>query len=343
MTAPDPFAETPKKPLPRGGRPYMTADRSNTSAARVAIGSHIYTVDLQDAETRRQPGVTRASREDAMNRRCVALAIALSALTFPSGNALAQTYPNRPIRIIVPFAAGGAVDAIARLLGNKLSEQFGQPVVVENRAGAGGNLAPDAVAKAAPDGYTILLTTNGQAISPSLYRTLPFDVHKDFVPVTQLVASQLVIAAHPKLPANSIAELIALAKAKPGGLNYGSTGIGNPLHLTMEMLKTAAGIEIQAVPYRGDAPLNAALIAGEIQVAVVPMATTLPHLQNDLLKALAVGGAQRAAALPNVPTVAETHSRLRILELAGPVRAGEHAARDRDDDPARDRQGAQGA
>jgi Tripartite tricarboxylate transporter family receptor len=216
------------------------------ASGRVAIGSHIYTVDLQDAETRRQPGVTRASREDAMNRRRVALAIALFALTFPSGSALAQTYPNRPIRIIVPFAAGGAVDSLARLLGNKLSEQLNQPVVVENRAGAGGNLAPDALAKAAPDGYTILLTTNGLAISPSLYRTLPFDVHKDFVPVTQVVASQLVIAAHPKLAANSIAELIALAKAKPGGLNYGSTGIGNPLHLTMEMLKTAAGIDIQA-------------------------------------------------------------------------------------------------
>ena len=246
-----------------------------------------------------------------MNRRCVALAIthfilALVALALSCGSALAQTYPTRAIRIIVPFAAGGAVDAIARLLGNKLSEQLGQPVVVENRAGAGGNLAPDALAKAAPDGYTILLTTNGLAISPSLYRTLPFDVHKDFVPVTQVVASQLVIAAYPKLAANSIAELIALAKAKPGSLNYGSTGIGNPLHLTMEMLKTSAGIELQAVPYRGDAPLNAALIAGEIQVGVVPMATTLPHLQNDLLKALAVGGAQRAAALPNVATVAET-------------------------------------
>ena len=283
-----------------------------------------------------------------MNRRCVALAIthsilALVALALSCGGALAQTYPSRAIRIIVPFAAGGAVDSLARLLGNKLSEQLGQPVVVENRAGAGGNLAPDALAKAAPDGYTILLTTNGLAISPSLYRTLPFDVHKDFVPVTQVVASQLVIAAYPKLAANSIAELIALAKAKPGSLNYGSTGIGNPLHLTMEMLKTSAGIELQAVPYRGDAPLNAALIAGEIQVGVVPMATTLPHLQNDLLKALAVGGAQRAAALPNVRDGGRDHSRLRVLELAGPVRAGEHAARDRDDDPARDRQGAQGA
>jgi len=239
-----------------------------------------------------------------MRRLCFALALAAFAL-HPAALP-AQSYPTKPIRIIVPFAAGGAVDTLARLLGNKLSEQFGQPVVIENRVGAGGNLAPDAVAKSAPDGYTVLLTTNGLAISPALYRTLPFDVYRDFVPVTQVVASQLVFAANPKLAANSIAELIALAKAKPGGLNYGSTGIGNPLHLTMEMLKNAAGIDIQAVPYRGDAPLNAALIAGEIEVAVVPMATTLPHLQNNLLKALAIGGAQRAAALPNVPTVAET-------------------------------------
>jgi tripartite-type tricarboxylate transporter receptor subunit TctC len=217
-----------------------------------------------------------------------------------------DAYPNRAIKLIVPFAAGGNTDVVGRLTASYMQKALNVNVVVENRAGAGGNLAPDALAKAAPDGYTILLTTNGLAISPSLYRTLPFDVHKDFVPVTQVVASQLVIAAHPKLAANSIAELIALAKARPGSLNYGSTGIGNPLHLTMEMLKTAAGIEIQAVPYRGDAPLNAALIAGEIQVGVVPMATTLPHLQNDLLKALAVGGAQRAAALPDVPTVAET-------------------------------------
>jgi tripartite-type tricarboxylate transporter receptor subunit TctC len=241
-----------------------------------------------------------------MKRPCLALAVLLVSLTSAAGCAHAQGYPNRSVRIIVPFAAGGAVDTLARLIGTKLSEQFNQPVVVENRAGAGGNLAPDAVAKAAPDGYTILLTTNGLAISPALYRTLPFDVHRDFIPVTQIVASQLVIAANPKLPASSIAELIALAKAKPGGLNYGSTGIGNPLHLTMEMLKNAAGIDIQAVPYRGDAPLNAALIAGEIQVAVVPMATTLPHVENGLLKALAVGGARRAPTLPNVPTVAET-------------------------------------
>src|SRR5215468_5089936 len=167
-----------------------------------------------------------------MRRLCFALALAAFAL-HPAALP-AQSYPTKPIRILVPFAAGGAVDTLARLLGNKLSEQFGQPVVIENRAGAGGNLAPDAVAKAAPDGYTVLLTTNGLAISPALYRALPFDAHRDFIPVTQLVASQLVLTATPKLPANSVAELIALAKSKPGGLNYGSTGIGNPLHLTME-------------------------------------------------------------------------------------------------------------
>ena len=233
-------------------------------------------------------------------------ALLLALLTLTAGSADAQNYPNRPLRIFVPFAAGGAVDTLARLVGAKLSDNLGQPVIIENRAGAGGNLAPDAVAKSPGDGYTILLTTNGLAISPSLYKTLPFDVHKDFVPVTQLVASQLVLTATPKLPANSVAELIALAKSKPGGLNYGSTGIGNPLHLTMEMLKTAAGLDIQAVPYRGDAPLIAALIAGEIQLGVTPMATTVPQAQAGLIKALAIGGARRSPALPGVATIGET-------------------------------------
>jgi len=238
-----------------------------------------------------------------MRTRCLALFLAFGLGTAP---ALAQNYPNKPIRVFVPFAAGGAVDTLARQVGNKLSEHLGQPVVVENRAGAGGNLAPEVLARSAPDGYTILQTTNGIAISPALYRSLPFDVRKDFVAVTQLVSSQLVFAANPKFAANSIAELIALAKAKPSGLNYGSTGIGNPLHLTMEMFKSVTGTNIQAVPYRGDAPLNTALIAGEIQVAVVPMATVLPHLESGLLKALAIGGAKRSPALPNVATVAET-------------------------------------
>src|SRR5258706_11958323 len=197
-----------------------------------------------------KPGPNAARGGYAMKRLCLALALAtLAPLASGAG---AQTYPNKPIRVIVPFVAGGAVDMLARMLGAKLSESLGQPVIVENRPGAGGNIAADAVAKSPPDGYTVLQNTNGQAISPAIYRSLPFDVVRHFVPVTQLVASQLVLVASPKLPAGSVPELIALAKAKPGTLNYGMTGAGNPLHLTMEMFKTAAGIDIQAGPHKGD-------------------------------------------------------------------------------------------
>ncbi len=239
-----------------------------------------------------------------MRLRQLALAATLLALT--SVSAFAQSYPNRPVRVLVPFAAGGAVDTLARLVGQKVSEGLGQPMIIENRPGAGGNLASDVLAKSPPDGYTVLQTVNGLSISPSLYKALPFDVEKDFIAVTQIVQSQLLLVANPKLEANNVAELIKLAKSKPGSLNYGSTGVGNPLSLTMEMLKSAAGIEVQAVTYRGDAPANAALIAGEIQIGVMPMATTLPLVESGQLKALAVGGAKRSPALPNVPTVAET-------------------------------------
>jgi tripartite-type tricarboxylate transporter receptor subunit TctC len=238
-----------------------------------------------------------------MRRQGIALGFLLAVLSVTAAHA--QGYPSKPIRIVVPFVAGGAVDTLARMIGAKLSEALSQPVIVENRPGAGGNVAADAVAKSPPDGYTILQNTNGQAISPSIYRSLPFDVLRDFIPVTQLVASQLVLVASPKLTATSVPELIALAKAKPGSLNYGMTGVGNPLHLTMEMFKTAAGVDIQAVPYKGDAAIFPALITGEVQVAVAPMATTLPHVAAGTLRALAVAGAKRSAALPNVPTVAE--------------------------------------
>jgi tripartite-type tricarboxylate transporter receptor subunit TctC len=240
-----------------------------------------------------------------MKRLCLVVATALAACTLHAGGALAQTYPSKPIRIVVPFVAGGAVDTMARMVGAKVSETLGQAVIVENRPGAGGNIAADAVAKSPPDGYTILQNTNGQAISPAIYRSLPFDVVKDFAPVTQLVASQLVLAASPKLQAASVGELIALAKARPASLNYGMTGAGNPLHLTMEMFKSAAGIDIQPVPYKGDAAIFPALITGEVQVAIVPMATALPHVTAGSVRALAVAGARRSAALPDVPTVAE--------------------------------------
>lgn len=218
----------------------------------------------------------------------------------------AQSYPTKPVRLIVPYPAGGAVDTLARVLGAKFTESLGQPFVIDNRPGAGGNLGVDLVAKAPSDGYTILINTVGTAISPALYPKLPFDVMRDLTPVTQLVATTLVIVTSPKLPIASIRELIEAAKAKPGTLNYGMTGIGNPLHLTMEMLKLAAGIDVVPVAYKGDAPLVAAMIAGEIDLAVAPTVSTLPLIQDGRLKALAVTSATRSAALPDLPTVAES-------------------------------------
>lgn len=238
-----------------------------------------------------------------MKRASLLLAAALAAFT--STGASAQSYPNQPVRIVVPFAAGGAVDTVARVVGQKMSESLGQPVVIENKPGAGGNLAADTVARSAPDGYTVLLTTNGHAISPSLYRALPFDVAKDFIPVTQLIESPLLLVASNKLGVNSVQDLIALAKQKPGVLNYGSTGVGNPLHLSMELLKKETGADIANVPYKGDAPLNTALIAGEVDLAVVPVATGRANVDGKLVKGLAVTTASRSKALPDLPTVAE--------------------------------------
>ena len=238
-----------------------------------------------------------------MRRLTLALAVVLTALA--ASSALAQNYPNRPIRLIVPFAAGGAVDVLARLIGAKLSDQLNQPVIIENRPGAGGTLGADAVAKSPPDGYTILQNTNGAAIAPALYRSLPFDAMKDFAPVTQIVASNLVLVASLKSGINSVPELIALAKSKPGKLNYGSSGIGNPLHLTMEMLKHATGADIVAVPFRGDAQIHAALLGGEVEIAVVPLATAVELIKDNRIRALGITGAKRSPAVPNVPTVAE--------------------------------------
>ena len=219
--------------------------------------------------------------------------------------AVAQTYPSKPIKVVIPFAAGGAVDSTGRIVGAKLQEILGQPVIIENKPGVGGNLAADSVAKSEPDGHTILQTTIGQAMSPSLYKQLAYDPNKDLIPVTQLVETGLLLVASPKLPADDLKGLIALAKAKPGVLNYGNTGVGNPLHLAMEMLKRDTGMEIQAVPFRGDAPLNAALIAGDVDVAVVPVATALSLIEGKQIKALAVTTPRRIARLPDLPTVGE--------------------------------------
>jgi tripartite-type tricarboxylate transporter receptor subunit TctC len=207
--------------------------------------------------------------------------------------------------MVVPFAAGGAVDTVARALGQKLGESWKQPVIVDNRPGAGGNIAAEAVAKAPGDGYTLLITTQGFAISPGLYKKLPFDAVRDFAPVTQLTSSYLVLVSTPQLPSQSIRDLITLAKSKPGTINYGSTGTGAPPHLLGEVLKSAAGIDTLHVPYKGDAPLTQALLAGEVQVAFMPLAGVLPHIKSGRLRALGVSGKQRSTEMPDVPTFAE--------------------------------------
>jgi tripartite-type tricarboxylate transporter receptor subunit TctC len=231
--------------------------------------------------------------------------ILLASSALSAAGALAQTYPARPVRLVVPFAAGGAVDTVARALGQKLTETWKQPVLVDNRPGAGGNIAADVVAKAPGDGYTLLITTQGFAISPGLYKKLPFDATRDFAPVTQLTSSFLVLVCSPQLAAPSIRELIALAKSKPGAINYGSTGVGAPPHLLGELLKSTAGIDMLHVPYKGDAPLTQALLAGEVQVAFMPLAGVLPHIKSGRLRALGVSGKTRSATMPDVPTFTE--------------------------------------
>jgi tripartite-type tricarboxylate transporter receptor subunit TctC len=238
-------------------------------------------------------------------RPCRALFVLLAALTLGPAAATAQTYPSKPIRIIVPFAPGGAVDVVARLVGGKVSESVGQSVIIENRPGASGTLGAEVVAKSSPDGHTILQNSSGQALAPALFRTLPFDTMKDFAPVTEVVRTQSVLVVYPKLPITTLKELVAFAKSKPGTLNYGVTGLGNASNLNMEMLKRSAEIDIQAIPYKGDAPLNTDMIAGQIHIAIVPLATAKPLIDSGQLRALAVIGPSRSPILPDVSTAGE--------------------------------------
>lgn len=237
-----------------------------------------------------------------MRRLFLTCAIALAASTL----AHAQGYPDRPIRLIVPFPAGGGVDTMARILANKLSDVVKQPVLVEHKPGAGGNVGTDFVAKSAPDGYTVLLNVNGIAISPSLYRKLSFDPLKDLIGVTQVAATQFLLTGSPKLEAKTVQEVIALARAKPGALNYGSSGVGAPLHLQAEIFKYAAGgLEIMHIPYRGDAPMLTALLAGDVQIAFMPQSTGSGQVETGQLRGLGVTGRKRWPSIPNVPTMSE--------------------------------------
>ncbi|MEX2034987.1 MAG: tripartite tricarboxylate transporter substrate binding protein [Xanthobacteraceae bacterium] len=237
------------------------------------------------------------------------LLIALAALLVAcvnAGHALAQNYPNRPIRLIVPFPAGGGVDTMARILAQKMTDIVKQPVLVEHKPGAGGNVGSDFVAKSQPDGYTMLLNVNGIAISPSLYRRLSFDPLKDLVGVTQVAATQFVLTGSPKMEAKTVQEVIALARAKPGALNYGSSGVGAPLHLQAEIFKHAAGgLQIMHIPYRGDAPMLTALLSGDIQIAFMPQSTGSKQVETGQIRGLGVTGRKRWPSIPSVPTMTE--------------------------------------
>jgi tripartite-type tricarboxylate transporter receptor subunit TctC len=218
----------------------------------------------------------------------------------------AQGWPARPVRIVVAYPPGGGIDVLARQLADKLAPQWAQPVVVENKPGANTILAADAVAKSAPDGHTILMTTDATfSINPHLYARLPYDAQRDFMPVTMLVLLQQLLVAHPSLPANSLAELIALAKAHPGTINYASYGSGSQPHLSGEMLKHKAGIDLVHVPYKGISLAVPAVMAGEVQLTFAGIASSMGPLKSGRIKPIAIGGAQRSPLLPEVPTFAE--------------------------------------
>jgi tripartite-type tricarboxylate transporter receptor subunit TctC len=216
----------------------------------------------------------------------------------------AQSFPVKPVRLIVAFPPGGTTDTIARTFGQKLTEAWKQQVVVENRGGAGGTIAADVVAKSAPNGYTVMLNTAAQAIAAAMYRKLPFDPVKDFTPLTQLTATYLILTT--RLPVGSVKELVALAKAQPGRLNFGSNGVGSTPHLAGEYLKSIAGIEAVHIPYKGDALLTSALLAEEVQYALLPTLMALQQIRAGKLRGLAISGSRRNAAEPNIPTVMES-------------------------------------
>jgi tripartite-type tricarboxylate transporter receptor subunit TctC len=222
--------------------------------------------------------------------------------------AQADDFPSKAIRIVVPFPPGGATDAAARLVATKMSEKWGQPVVVDNRAGAGGNVGSDFVAKSAPDGYTLVMgVTGSHAINTSLYSRMPYDPVADFVAVSQVAVVPNVLVVHPSVQANNLAELVALARREPGKLNYASLGNGTAAHLGMEMLKSDSGIEITHVPYKGSAPAVSDLLAGQVQMMVDGLPSALPHVKAGKLRAIALTSLHRAPALPELPTIAETY------------------------------------
>jgi tripartite-type tricarboxylate transporter receptor subunit TctC len=235
--------------------------------------------------------------------RLAAGAAALSAV--PPGPAATQTYPDRRVRIVVPYSAAGPTDVVVRILSDRLSAAWGKPVVVENRAGGGGNIGTEVVARAAPDGYTLLANSSAHVINASLYEKLPYDPFKDFTPVTELGSYALIWVVHPSVPVKTLDELVALAKAKPKQVTVGNGGIGAPTQLCAMLFAQVAGIDFLHVPYKGGAPASAAVVSGHVMAMCNNAANAIPQVRGGTLRALAVAGAERLPAMPELPTVGE--------------------------------------
>jgi tripartite-type tricarboxylate transporter receptor subunit TctC len=224
-----------------------------------------------------------------------------------TGGYAAAPYPSRPVRLVVPFAPGGGADTLSRIIAPRLSEAMGQQWIVDNRSGAAGNLAAEIVANAVPDGHTVFMGfSTVLTVNPVLYRKLTFDVEKHFQPVTLLATAQYILVLHPGVPAGTVGELVALAKRKPGSLNYASAGVGSPLHLAAELFKKRAGVDMVHLPYKGGGPAAAAVLAGEAQVIFGSVASSLPHVKAGRLRALATTGLRRSKVAPELPTMAES-------------------------------------
>ncbi|HET7671028.1 MAG TPA: tripartite tricarboxylate transporter substrate binding protein [Burkholderiales bacterium] len=230
----------------------------------------------------------------------------LLAALIVSSSALAQTFPAKPVRVVVPFPPGGGTDIVARTVTPKMAEILGQPFIVENRAGAGGNIGTDAVAKSPADGYTLLMASASTAINTTLVPNLSWDFSRDFAPVVLLVVNNHLLAAHPSVPANNVQELLALAKAKPGHVTYASYGSGSSAHLSAELFKSMAGVDLLHIPYKGAAPAVNDLLGGQVNIVFADVAAMLSHVKSGKLKALGIGSTKRFEGLPDVPTIAES-------------------------------------
>lgn len=235
--------------------------------------------------------------------RCFAYMLALA---LPLGTALSQSYPDKPIRIVTGYAAGGGADIIARLFAEQIAPKLGQSVLVENRTGAGTNIASQYVARAAPDGYTFLLTSNNHNLNSMIYSQPGYDPVRDFVPVIQISEGPSLLVAHPGTPFKSVQELVEFARSKPRSLSYGSSGVGTPVHMAMELFKLAAGIDVVHVPYKGAGQSVVDVVGGHIPLAIGSIAPMKPHIDSGKLRPLAVSGPKRAASLSHVPTMAES-------------------------------------